>query len=296
MKNYKARLPKHNLNVSNSSPMNRFLKYAGGAIVLALMIMFLINYSAKYIVHFIPPKWEQEIMSFRVPWNFGDEVFGKAYEKEGKTHAPVEVVQKLVKRLNKNYENHRDSYKIKSGLICQKDPNAFAAPGGYVFATTSLVNALASENGLAFIMAHELGHTHLRHNSEAYLSNIFTGVFTQLLNIENTQKYFESISGVVRLKFSRDAERAADKFAIELVMKEYGHARGADEFFNWIKKEESLLGGSVDTLGFLSTHPATDDRLEFIRSFVNENEKIYLKPLSIEKNSLDEMCNPRKTI
>ena len=42
-------------------------------------------------------------------------------------------------------------------------PNAFAIPGGGIGLTTGLLEAMLTEEGMAFVLAHELGHHTKRH-------------------------------------------------------------------------------------------------------------------------------------
>lgn len=47
-------------------------------------------------------------------------------------------------------------------------PNAFSAPGGYVFITTAMLKALDNEAQLAGVLAHEIGHVTHRHALKGY--------------------------------------------------------------------------------------------------------------------------------
>jgi predicted Zn-dependent protease len=47
-------------------------------------------------------------------------------------------------------------------------PNAFSAPGGYVFITTGMIAAVDNEAQLAAILGHEIGHVTGRHSMVAY--------------------------------------------------------------------------------------------------------------------------------
>jgi len=59
--------------------------------------------------------------------------------------------------------------------------------------------------------------------------------------------------------FSREQESDADEFALALVYTHYGHVDEAWRLFErWEEREDSIL----DVVSYLSTHPATDDRIE----------------------------------
>lgn len=49
------------------------------------------------------------------------------------------------------------------GVVESKTPNAFHAPGGYVFVTTGLLARISNEAELAGVLAHEIAHVAARH-------------------------------------------------------------------------------------------------------------------------------------
>ncbi len=54
------------------------------------------------------------------------------------------------------------------GVIENETPNAFSAPGGYVFVTTGLLNKVTNEAQLAGVLAHEVAHVTHRHQLKTY--------------------------------------------------------------------------------------------------------------------------------
>ncbi len=54
------------------------------------------------------------------------------------------------------------------GVLDSPVPNAFSAPGGYVFVTTGLLRQMKNEAQLAGVLGHEIGHVTGRHALEAY--------------------------------------------------------------------------------------------------------------------------------
>ena len=49
-------------------------------------------------------------------------------------------------------------YPLQVNLVESETPNAFAFPGGKIVVFSSLLDSVQSENGLAFVLAHELSH------------------------------------------------------------------------------------------------------------------------------------------
>ena len=71
-----------------------------------------------------------------------------------------------------------------------------------------------------------------------------------------------SISGMHALKYSRNQERNADKYANAVMYKLYGNNDGAIKFFELLKKEEK----TPEFLQYFSTHPATQERIKQLQN------------------------------
>ncbi len=143
-------------------------------------------------------------------------------------------------------------------------PNALAAPGGLVGVTRGLLDRVRSERGLAMVLAHELGHHHHRHT----LRRVGRALALQaLLALVDGGAALEQSVGLAEASYSRDQEREADRFGLELVHRAYGGLDGALEFFELVEEEEREAWTD-----FTSSHPLTSKRLEELREFARELE------------------------
>lgn len=81
------------------------------------------------------------------------------------THPVTLYVKKIVDRLLKN-SNLPYAYGGYHVIVLKDDAtvNACAAPGGFVFVTTGMLKYLRSEDELALILAHEIGHIEFHHS------------------------------------------------------------------------------------------------------------------------------------
>lgn len=142
-------------------------------------------------------------------------------------------------------------------------PNAFSLPGGSILLTRGLVEGATSADEVCGVVAHELAHVMHRHVLAELIENtVLSGVwaltvgdYSGLLVVDPQTAY-----RLLTLKHSRAFETEADTTAMELLRNAHVSAAGLAEFLerNRIK--------SADKLAFLSTHPATDDRVELIRA------------------------------
>jgi predicted Zn-dependent protease len=146
-------------------------------------------------------------------------------------------------------------------------PNAFAMAGGHMGFTQGLLEAAGSENELAFVTAHELGHylnrDPLRHAGRALMQ--FS--LLMLLSAGSAEQAGGALFGggqqALAMRYSRVAEEKADDFAAAAVAAHYGHLGGALDFFKRQAKEEA---GEEEGEGpdWFSSHPATPARIKRI--------------------------------
>jgi predicted Zn-dependent protease len=154
--------------------------------------------------------------------------------------------------------------------------NAFAAPGGYIFVTRGLLALMTSEDELAVVVGHELGHVNARHSvkrmSEMMLAQVGLAIGSA---VSPTFAKLSGATGVgvqlLFLKFSRDDEYQADSLGVD-----YARRTGYDPgsmvmFFDAMQKNGDLSGGQAIP-GFLSTHPLTADRIREVKAMLKPED------------------------
>ena len=135
--------------------------------------------------------------------------------------------------------------------------NAFALPGGRSYYFSAMLEATATADEFAGVMAHELGHIHYRHGLEGLISSSATGLLIGFVLGDLTGL---SIAGgvgaaLIDTRFSREAERAADLFAADA-----GRRVGFDPaaLADLLERVAPDTGDSAFTL--FSSHPLTAER------------------------------------
>ena len=164
--------------------------------------------------------------------------------------------------LNSGNVIHKDEFVWRLRIIHNDSvKNAFCTPGGYIYVYTGLMKYLDSEEQLAGVLAHEVGHADYRHSTRQ-MTKLYGVQFLLDVLAGDRQALKQITSGLVGLQFSRSHETEADKASVHYLCPTEYDAAGGAKFFEKIQADG---GGRAPE--FLSTHPSPANRIEF---FYNE--------------------------
>jgi len=139
--------------------------------------------------------------------------------------------------------------------------NAFAAPGGYMYFFTGIINFLDNEAQFAGVMAHEMAHADLRHSTSTLTTTYGVSMLLSILLGQSSSQLVEIVAsyayGLGSLAYSRQHEYKADEYSVKYLYQTSYDARGIAAFF--VKME-----GAPHPPQFLSTHPSPENRIEKI--------------------------------
>jgi predicted Zn-dependent protease len=147
--------------------------------------------------------------------------------------------------------------------------NAFALPGGPIFATRGLLTHLNSEAELAAVLGHEIGHVTARHTasqlSKAQLAQLGLGV-GMILRPDLAEYGALAAAGLqlLFLKYGRDAERQSDELGFRYMVEAGYDPREMEDVFATLGRVSETRGASR-LPSWLSTHPNPEDRQEKAR-------------------------------
>jgi predicted Zn-dependent protease len=142
--------------------------------------------------------------------------------------------------------------------------NALALPGGTIVLLDGLVDFAGDGDAVLGVLGHELGHVVHKHSARQIVTSLGVGTVASLLwgDFSGVAASVPVVLGMLR--YSRSAEREADEFAITLLRTQAASVRSLVEFFERLGALESPFGDDKIP-DFLSTHPATEERLERLR-------------------------------
>jgi len=158
--------------------------------------------------------------------------------------------------------------------------NAFAGPGGYIFIYTGLIAAMESEEELAGILGHEVAHVTARHISKrieqakkiniATMAGVLAGVFLGGGSAAGAVSTTTLAAGQsLSLKYSRENEIEADQLGLKYLTQAGYGGKGLLNILGTIRKKQWF--SSKDIPSYLSTHPASEDRIIYLDSWMQAN-------------------------
>jgi len=165
-------------------------------------------------------------------------------------------------------------YPIHIKVLPKKQINAFAAPGGIVYVTKGLLKKIKSENTLAFVLGHELGHFKHKDHLRGLGYKLIYGAAGILLG-NNYGNILGITLAVSSAKHSQEQELAADAYGLEVMQCAYGTVNGADDLFEQMKDGKEWKYFTAD-------HPAFEERLTKMRELIKKkgyNTKGKILPL-----------------
>ncbi len=244
-----------NINVSSTSPIKEFFVLLGGVMAIVLGIYIVLGFAVGLVLPYIPPEIENSLAS----------LYSKPFENAAATSESMRV-QALLDMLAQEQPEEEHRYTV--AVVPNSQANAFAVPGGNIVIFSTLLEEVESENELAFVLAHELGHfvnrDHMRNLGRGLVLLTLAAV---LLGEDNsvTQFILNSLTNV-EMKFSQRQERAADRYALDLLNKRYGHVGGATDFMERVALSEKR--GRFQY--YFKSHPHPLDRIRALQDYISE--------------------------
>ncbi|HLP92634.1 MAG TPA: M48 family metalloprotease [Saprospiraceae bacterium] len=190
------------------------------------------------------------------------------------------IVKQIGQKVVQSSAAAKTPYKYDFHLLAdQQTINAFALPGGQVFITEGLLFRLSedgktlSEDMLAGVLGHEVGHVVARHSAERLaqmeLAQGLTGAVTMATydpSNPNTAYIAQSVANMLQLKYGRDQELQSDYLGVRFML-EAGYE---PEYLIQVMEILKQASGPNRTPEFQSTHPDPENRKEAIEAAIRE--------------------------
>lgn len=251
---YSPRELSGNVNVSSSHPLVELAWMVGGLITIVAVIS-------------LGFWWLAELVVPRVPVDV--EVWAGKYLLEKYRHQENSELTNLLQKMLKTLppDSPLKKYTFSVSVAENEAVNAMALPGGQIMVFSGLLKNVHSENELAMVLGHELGHYAHRDHLRGMGRGL--GVTLALAMFFGQDS---SVAGIasdlflgMEMRYSRQQETAADAFGLDMLTAGYGHAGGATDFFSRLAGE---AGGKLPYL--LASHPHPEDRISILLKMIEE--------------------------
>lgn len=248
--------------------------------LLALNYFYILPAVGEYVASNVPIEWEKKL---------GDASFDKMIEGE-------KIDEVNSKRMNEFFQqlHYKSDYKIEVVVVKDKVVNAFALPGGKIIVYEGILRSINDYKELAALLSHEFSHVQLRHSTKNIFRSLSSYMLLAVLFGDAsglTAVVIQNADQLKQLGYSRSLEEEADKSGLKLMKERHLDPKGMEGLFHALKREE---GNAGDIPEFLSTHPLTVDRINYVkrdvakRNYTTQDDAL-LDSLWIEiKRNLDE--------
>jgi beta-barrel assembly-enhancing protease len=169
-------------------------------------------------------------------------------------------VQQIGKRLAANSDRRNLPYTFQ--VVEDNAVNAFATLGGFVYINTGLMKTADNEAELASVIAHEIGHIGGKHLVKQMRQRALASGVATAAGLDRNQAVAIGVDLALNRPRSRQDEFDADKRGLRTLARS-GYAQSGMVSF----MQKLLKSGSGPS--FLSTHPATSDRITNLRRTIN---------------------------
>ena len=210
----------------------------------------------------------------------GEQAAPLMIEQHGGLH-PNQQAQAMIDRVGARLVSasaaRSTPYRFDFHLLADEElENAFALPGGHIFITAGLMRHFKTEDELAGVLGHEMGHVVGRHSAELIsksraISGIAALVGTAVVGgegLDGGAQLSNFTDTVLSIKYGPTAEYQSDKLGLRFMFRA-GYDIHAMVRVMQVLKEEGEAGPPA----FLSTHPDPGDRIEKIKEEIKAIQK-----------------------
>ena len=203
---------------------------------------------------------------------------GREYNAQILKQYPVyqdQSLQEYVQSIGESLalKSHRPELVYRFTVLDSPDINAFALPGGYIYINRGLMSYLSSEEELAAVLGHEIGHVTARHSVRQYSQAQLMGILSTAVEINSGRtagNLANLASGALLSGYGRDMELEADDLGAQYIYQEGYSPQGMYEVLSVLKDQEIYSKKIAEQRGqeprsyhgVFASHPSNDLRLQ----------------------------------
>lgn len=264
-----------------------------GLVATAVLFLVLLGWGvmtgfsslAQTVVKNIPPEWEK---------NLGAASFAQIKHEQALLQNPE--LDKQLKNFTGKLTSHiKDSpYPFQIAVVNNPAVNAFALPGGYIIINSGLIAKAEQGEEVLGVLAHEIAHVTHQHGLQNIVKSAGIYLTVQALFGDTgglLQLFTDAAPMLLAQKYSRDFEREADQVGLEYLVAANINPAGMVSFFQKLQDtyKNTPMEDMDKSLNWLSTHPATSDRIEELQSQLANFQVKHPQPLDQDFQNLKQL-------
>lgn len=198
------------------------------------------------------------------------EIFQKT-EKENKNPILVNSVDSIVSKICTS--NNIERGLIKVHLLEKEEINAFALPNGHLIVYTGLILNSENQEELSGVICHEIAHIRLNHVMKKLVKEIGLSVIISMTTGNGgTETIKQAAKMLSSSAFDRSLEKEADITAVDYLL----HSKiNPEPFANFLYKLSKKENETSKYLTWISTHPESKERAEYIIEYSKDKKAKY---------------------
>ncbi|MCB0362921.1 MAG: M48 family metallopeptidase [Bdellovibrionales bacterium] len=224
----------------------------------------------------------------------GDQAFQQMKKELPKDSDPKTrlYVDCIVRALSQFVPSEASGENWEVVIFKDKSANAFALPGGKIGVYTGMLRVAQTPGQLAAVIGHEIGHVMARHGAERASTVLATQTGLVLVDaLAKESRHRNEMMGVlgigaqfgVILPHGRRQELEADEIGLDLMAK--AGFNPTESVRLWENMSKTSGQGPPE---FLSTHPANDQRIQYLQSHMAQARALFHEA---QLNGRDPNCH-----
>ena len=203
--------------------------------------------------------------------------YGGLYNDNEVQQQAKAVGYKLVKQVDDEAKGMSIPYQFDFHVLADDQTvNAFALPGGQIFITVGLLNRLKSEDQLAGVLGHEIGHVIHRHSAQQMAkSDFYNGLVGAVATATSDGtgmgggQIAQYVAQIQQMKFGRNDELQSDEFGVKYLIKAGYNPNAMIEVMEILAE----ASGGQQRDEFMSSHPSPENRIAKIKEYIAKYSK-----------------------
>jgi len=178
-------------------------------------------------------------------------------------------------------------FEYRFAVLDQAAPNAFAAPGGWVFVSRGLLATAQSEDELAGVLGHEMTHVEKRHSAEASRPRLLASILALPGNLVGlvlprvgglANAPIETVEALRSASYGRGQEAESDRIGLEIAARAGYDPSALAGVLGRMEKVVAEMTGKAAEASYFDTHPPTPSRIGDIHHHAGEVEAAQRSP------------------